>query len=631
MRQYIIAGLILGLVAALSMVGVAAVELTELHLVSWEDLPGGTPNDTATVSGAVIMAWLAEHGFPTLLPDLNGDGHIDQLDTMELATGFREPMGAHEGPIWDPGLVLSLSEYVAERYPDVFEVWIYDPSFPDEVQRITGHGFDPEAIAGIRLVVLDEPTHEDVIHHLEAARPGIAGIGQEPEPNRYAVSRSAEGSETPDGWPVGLVNTSHEDFGPPPTWETFLRPDHDRWIFNLEWPNPFEVFVVFVPVRDSGDGLPTDIPGDDPGDDPFDPGRPGDVPGDNPGDVPGTPGEPGDPDNPGRPGDDPGEPGEPTDPGGEPGTEPGNEPGNEPGYPSIPGNPGTSGGIADMPEIPWLHFEPINPVPSQEPEEGSVFMILDACHSYRGPDAPMLIEATFSLSNYYSFAIGGGTVTLAAGASLLPGTLADPYFELVDVTLPTIAPGDTHVFTHRFNVPAPPDKPAGKSVVIVYGLGQPIAGPYYLLPDQDLCDGADEPSGGSTDGGYVTNPEPPADPKRLPNLWVTDMTGCWRWSHDGYERVIATVTGIVHNGGQDTATNVQVKVTANGKSQYVFAGTIQAGGQKTVTATFDVGGADSTSWPVQTSITADPYRQIDEADETNNTTESAFSRADECH
>lgn len=126
-------------------------------------------------------------------------------------------------------------------------------------------------------------------------------------------------------------------------------------------------------------------------------------------------------------------------------------------------------------------------------------------------------------------------------------------------------------------------------------------------------------------------PQPEPGPSPLPNLWVTDMSGCWSWSNDGQENVIATVSSIVHNGGQATASNVKALVMANGVSQTVTVGTLAAGAQKSVSATLNLGPYDTVAWPVQTSMTADPSNEIPEADETNNSTNSAFPQSSDCN
>jgi len=395
--------------------GQGEIVLHDLHLVAVDDIPGGSSTYDGPVSAAILMAWHAEHGYSQLLPDLNGDGRIDEQDTIELAIQFADPMRADRGPVRDPFLVDTMAEYVAQRYPDTFQLWVYDPSLPDEYNMFFGQPFDPMRVPGIEIVILEEPSHRSYVDHLEEDRPGVVGIGFEPEPNDFAVSRSARLQEEPEGWPVGLANTSHEAFGPGSIWETLLREAPEFWEFDRgEWIQ-FETLIVLVPIRDPGEGEP-----EEPQDEPDDPG-----------------GKTWDDPDPGEPGDDPGEPG---------------------------GDPG------------------------------------------------------------------------------------------------------------------------------------------------------DDPQG---------NP--------LPNLWVTNMTGCWSWSNDGREHVIATVTGIVHNGGQATATGVKARVTANGVSKTVSVGTLTAGSQKQVSAILDLGSIDTMIWPVQTSIMADPANLITEADETNNNTNSAFPQSSTCN
>jgi len=264
--------------------------LEELHLVRWEQVPEGKPSHTGPVSAAVLMAWYAEHGYPALLPDLNGDGRIDEEDTILLSRDFGEEMQAVliDDRLADPFIVYPLARYVAERYPDEFRMLVYDESFPEEVARDLGQSFNPDEVPGIVIEVHDDPFYELYVEHLEAWRPGIVGIGFDiPEWNDFTVSRSYIPGEEPEGWPVDLVG-SGEQFTPEPVWETFLRLDPEQWGFlTPEWV-PFEILIILLPIDEfySGDpGQPGDGPGDDPGDGPG--GDPGDDPGGDPGDDPG--------------------------------------------------------------------------------------------------------------------------------------------------------------------------------------------------------------------------------------------------------------------------------------------------------------------------------------------------------
>ncbi len=373
MRRTATVGLVILLLLPLAAVGQGSIELSDLHLLSWEEVPAAGPEATGAVASAILMAWHATHGYPLLLPDLTGDGRADREDTLRLAEEFLDPMDAHRGPILDPPLVDVLASYIADRYPEHFEMLIYDPSFPQEWRDVMGRSFDAAIISGIQLIVQEEPDHGAYVEHLENNRSGIVGMGGEDDPNVYAVSRSARLEETGSGWPVDLANTSRDAFGPGDILDTWLRQGAPRWRFDVLGGIPFETLIVPVPVRQAE-------------------------------------GDPGDP-----------------------------------------------------------------------------------------------------------------------------------------------------------------------------------------------------------------------EPTALPNLWVTNMTGCWTWSNDNREHVVATVTGVVHNGGQAAASGVVASVTAGNVS------TMVAVGQRTVSATIDVGPYDTTSWPVPTSITANPYDQITEADETNNSTDSAFPQSSECH
>ena len=306
MRRIIAVALIVVLAFGLAAAPQDHFALEDLHLVSWEDVPDAGPNHLAPISVAILMAWTAELGYPELLPDLTGDGRVDEADTMLLARDLGQAMRTHvpEG-VADPWLVETLAHYIAERYPDEFRMLIYDASYPEEVLEHLGPPFDPNAIPGIELAVYEDPTHEVYTRHLEEGRPGVVGFGFEPDRNHFSVSRSFGYSETPAGWPVDLVVTDLGAFGPERVWNTFLRWEPERWGFlTPEWI-PFEILIVLVPLHEPGQrlgtpdepGEPGGEPGNTPGDDPGDPFDPGTTPGGDPGDVPGNYpcGEPGDP------------------------------------------------------------------------------------------------------------------------------------------------------------------------------------------------------------------------------------------------------------------------------------------------------------------------------------------------
>jgi YVTN family beta-propeller protein len=147
------------------------------------------------------MAWLHGHGYSDLLIDLNGDGAIDELDTIELADRFGKTSmetGTPRGTT-DPLLVVGLARYIAQKYPRVFELKIYDAGFPAEFQRDIGAPFSPDAVPGITLTLKPEPTCEAYQNELQDGQAVIVGIEQEIDRNYYLTGRSFLFDKVKDG------------------------------------------------------------------------------------------------------------------------------------------------------------------------------------------------------------------------------------------------------------------------------------------------------------------------------------------------------------------------------------------------------------------------------------------------
>ena len=170
--------------------------LSDMQLISQESLPHWTPDWTGPIQAATIAAWFAEHGYPALMQDFNGDGVIDELDTIELADRFGlGSMHANtEGGTTDARLVLGLAEYIAGKYPDKFVLKIYDAGFPSEVA-----GFDPAMVPGIELLVMENPTLQAYETELAEGEGVIVGIEDDPGGNRYLSGRSFLYEQTSEG------------------------------------------------------------------------------------------------------------------------------------------------------------------------------------------------------------------------------------------------------------------------------------------------------------------------------------------------------------------------------------------------------------------------------------------------
>ncbi|MGB2982626.1 MAG: hypothetical protein WBC63_02060, partial [Candidatus Bipolaricaulia bacterium] len=175
-----------------------------LHLVAWESMPEWTPWWSAPIEGATAMAWLAEQGFPALLPDINEDGWIDSLDTIILADilGRAYMMTDVYTGTTDSSLVWGLGEFLGEVEPYVFEVRVYDTGFPIEWETELPGGQALDELAGVEIVLLDDPGFEDYKQELLAGAAVIVGInGYDPEPifNFFYSGRSFDDDYAPEG------------------------------------------------------------------------------------------------------------------------------------------------------------------------------------------------------------------------------------------------------------------------------------------------------------------------------------------------------------------------------------------------------------------------------------------------
>ncbi len=168
-------------------------EISDLQLISIASKPTWDDNWTGAVEAATILAWFNDHGFPNFLSDLNGDGVIDELDTIELADllGRGEMKANTPHGATDSRLVQGLAKYVADKYPGQFQLKIYDTGFPMEFQQQFGKAFAPDVIPGIDLVLQDEePSFLPYKLDLMSAGGVIIGIEVGDKLSYYLAGRS---------------------------------------------------------------------------------------------------------------------------------------------------------------------------------------------------------------------------------------------------------------------------------------------------------------------------------------------------------------------------------------------------------------------------------------------------------
>ena len=241
--------------------------VSDLELISTASKPDWSDRWTGPVEGATILAWFHDHGFPNFLPDLNGDGVVDELDTIELADLFGKAGMRTESPIGttDARLVGMLAKYVAEEYPDEFELKIYDRGFPVEFNREFPIPFASDAVPGIVLTLEElEPNFQSYQEELMGAEGVIIGIEQNKRLNYYFAGRSFLFAKTENGNDGIDLAWGKEDPWTPGIQGQVLETEGkqtDAWyiLYQGEWVK-VEFMLALSPVvehdKDTGDHGP---------------------------------------------------------------------------------------------------------------------------------------------------------------------------------------------------------------------------------------------------------------------------------------------------------------------------------------------------------------------------------------
>jgi hypothetical protein len=240
----------------------------DLQLISQQSLPGWSPRWTGPIEAATILAWYTENGYSRFVRDLNGDGVIDELDTIELADDLGQLPMATETPrgTTDARLVLGLAQYVAGIYPNEFVLKIYDASFPSEVAAEGLGPFSPTMIPGILLDLKTEPTIAAYELEMEGAEGVILGLDADAGANNtYLAGRSFLYDLTSEGYtPIDLA-WAEED-----RWQAGYQGQvletvgwmSDRFMldFRGQW-KPVEFMLALSPLRQvEANGTPEPCP-----------------------------------------------------------------------------------------------------------------------------------------------------------------------------------------------------------------------------------------------------------------------------------------------------------------------------------------------------------------------------------
>ena len=497
-------------------------EIDDLQLVSHQAVLEGSEAYAGPTCSAIVLAWLADHGFRALLPDLNEDGVIDEQDTIILAERLSPAMRVQpERGALDPWLVDAVARYVAERYPDQFLIKIYDDTFREEYRAVMGRPFDPGLYPYIAFELRRNATHADYTDELLSAEGVILGLGQERERNRYFVGRSFRMSQQPEGWPIDVVDTS-DDPGltglQAQVYPTYMREGETHWLVAYGGWQPLEFMLALSPTEEPGLG--------------------------------------------------------------------------EEEHACAEGAFGYD-------------------VVTVDTEFGS-FQV-EECAVHDG-DRDLYIYTVRNIDFLYNdcgicefyLPNTGGFPTLDQWGP--PGWLMNVWNPAGwSWTAPLgscgIMPGESAVF--GFAVPAP-------TVDVAY----PAAVAACVNPTTGLVPRIK----------FITT-GPGGAEEGCPDLIILRLTGCWGF--DSQKRPFARVDVWVKNLGTETASNVQVCITAASQSTTVSAGTMPPGSTKHVTATvyLPVG---TPAFPISVHVVVDCQDKIEECDETNNSANLTIGRADRC-
>ena len=243
--------------------------VSDLQLISHESLDHWSPRWTGPIQAATILAWFAEHGYPAFMRDFNGDGVIDEFDTIELADKFGLGAMRTESArgTTDVRLVIGMAEYIAENYPNEFVLKIYDDGFPGELAAEGEGPFDPDMIPGIELALMGEPTIPAYEFELESGEGVIVGLEEDQGRNTYLSGRSFLYETAGDGLtPLDFALSDEDRWEPGPQGQvlnTVGRMD-ERFLveFRANWV-PVEFMLALSPVIEHhGVGEPYGCPED---------------------------------------------------------------------------------------------------------------------------------------------------------------------------------------------------------------------------------------------------------------------------------------------------------------------------------------------------------------------------------
>ena len=236
----------------------------DLQLLTWESLALGSHLWTAPIETATILAWFSQHGYPALLPDLNGDGWVNEIDSLQLADTLGDGlMETSRLPgTTDAALVWGLASYLAEIQPDTFEIHIYDQGFKAEWQVDSPGWLALGQIPGVQFLLQPEPTFNDYQREMLDGAMIILGLeGIDEGLNTYLAGRSFDDSQAQEG--VYGIDMAWAEDNPDlsglqgQVLDTISQHDDGWWVLYGDVWVRIEFMLALIPVKDVSSGPPS--------------------------------------------------------------------------------------------------------------------------------------------------------------------------------------------------------------------------------------------------------------------------------------------------------------------------------------------------------------------------------------
>jgi hypothetical protein len=203
----------------------------------------------------INLGYLAEHGYPKFVSDLNGNGEIDSTDLVNLVDtlGGEEYMDTNpDRGTLDPNLLRGLAKYVSENYPDSFEIKIYENNFRGEYGDVFTENF-PDQLFGIPLSVFTDPEFPSYEKELRDGEMIWLGLPQEnTDLNHFLAGRSFDTRENLSGnFPVDFADPKEESFQPGKGQiiETEMTPGGELSYNGMS--RPIDIMLVLSPLEET--------------------------------------------------------------------------------------------------------------------------------------------------------------------------------------------------------------------------------------------------------------------------------------------------------------------------------------------------------------------------------------------